>query len=697
MIVMCGIGGIWKRGGGSADHGELRRLMSAIAHRGPEGAAFGRLDGGSLLVGFLRLGFTAGGVCQQPLYNEDESIALVYNGEIYDFEALRSRLTRAGHVFRTTSDSEVIVHLFEEHGDAFLQHLNGEFAFAIWDARRSELVLVRDRFGVKPLFYAWHRGAFVFASEAKAILALEGFSAQLDPLHFTGAGVGLVETSRTPFLGIHTVRPGHLMRVGRSSVREEPYFELPFVESRVSEKWSMEDAARAVRSAVTNAVARRLDGDPPLAVSLSSGIDSTIVAGLAAENANRRGRRITAFSVGYTGAAYDESTAAERTASAFGMNFERVVCTHDQLADDFLDATHSIECTTNSLSATARIRLAKSVRARGLKALMSGEGSDELFGGYPYFGAEAIQRGLLAAGEKRRIAERAWDVFQQQESASRGIFWEGGKAWRSANTLFGFPSAYEIRARSVDRASSLLFARGFLGSMADVSPLTTLRREFDLARMRGLTPFDQTRTIARGMLGGVIIPGLGDRVEMAGSLEGRVPYLDVDVINVACSLPERLCIDPVTFTRKAVLRRAFADLIPRGFAPPAKTTLMAPSFADLARTKRGRELVEFLAGDAVVKRAGVFNPTFVRLLRAAWTLFPRSGRRHAQLDLAMGFVICTHALHHVLVEDGLKKRSQMGLLALSEDRSPLLMRAPQSTQSRREPIVYAVAQSGGVS
>lgn len=701
---MCGIGGIWRRGGGRAEHGELRRMMSALSHRGPEGAAFGRMDRGALILGFLRLGFTGMGLCQQPLYNEDYSIGLVYNGEIYDHMALRADLIGRGHVFRTTSDSEVIIHLYEEHGDRFFEHLNGEFSFVLWDSRKDALLLVRDRFGVKPLLYAWHRDRFVFASEAKGILALDGFTAELDPAHFAGPAIGLADCAVTAFRGIRSVRPGHVMRVTRSGVREEAYWRPPFREvggqgaeregGRESEigsrALSLEEASRAVREVVTRAVRRRMEGDPPMAVSLSSGLDSTIVCGLMAAEARRRGRKLTAFSVGYEGAAHDESAAAERTAAHFGVGFERVSCSAASLAPHFLSAMWSIEVPTNSLSATARIRMTAAVRGAGLKAVMSGEGSDELFGGYPYFGLEAIWRARLGRaqtgspggtgtggqaggdGGARARGERAWLRFREDEAHSRGIFWDDGEAWRTSDSLFGYPSVYEQRLARMQRDSRRLFSRQWLWAMGEGAPLATAKREFDIAWMRRLSPFDATRALARGMLGSVVIPGLGDRVEMASSLEGRVPYLDREVVELACSLPEEHCIDPATFSRKHVLRRAFADLLPPGFSPPAKTTLMAPSFADLARTAEGRDMLEGLLSDRAIRNAGVFDPTFVRLLRAGWQVWPKQGRQHARMDLLMGYVACTQALHHVLVDDGLGKRGSLRLLALDEDRTPPL-------------------------
>jgi asparagine synthase (glutamine-hydrolysing) len=664
---MCGIAGIWHRNGNRASHRDLGRMMAAIAHRGPEGAAFARLDDGRMELGFLRLGFTDGGTCQQPIYDEAGRIALVYNGEIYDHPALRDGLERAGHRFTTRSDTEVIVHLWEEHGERCYEQLNGEFAFALWDGRKQELVLVRDRFGVKPLYYAWHRGAFVFASEIKALLALDGFSAELDPAYWAGPGVGALDVVVTPFRAIRQVRPGHALRIGRSSEREVSLWTPSF--GPRAELTSLDEAADAVRAAVTRAVERRLEGDPPLAVSLSSGIDSTLVAGIAAASLRRRGKKLTAFTLGYDGASFDESAGAAASASHLGLSLVRVTETATSLADAFLEGIHSVEVPTNSLSTTARLALTRGVREAGFKALMSGEGSDELFGGYPYFGIEAIAR------EKGPSKHHALSRFRRAEASSRGIFWDDADLSR-ATTLTGHPSAYEARVRRTESAMRWLLAPGFRAQMPE-TPMAASRRE--LAHVRALepSPFDATRLVSRGLLGSLVIPALGDRVEMAASLEGRVPYLDRDVIALAYALPERFCIDVASGVRKVVLRRAFEDLLPTRFAPPPKHTRMAPSFADLARTMRGRDLLETLLDPHAVRRVGVLDPSFVRWLRRAWRVVPERTHAFAGLDALIGYAASVQALHAVHVDDVLGHRARLAPMAQLEDRSL----APSATAS----------------
>lgn len=658
---MCGIGGIWTRGRGRPEHLELRRMMSAMAHRGPEGAAFARADEGSLLLGFLRLGFTGGGATQQPLFDETGAVGLVFNGEIYDHDALRAELVARGHRFEGTSDSEVLLRLYLEHGDGFWEHLNGELAFVLWDARREALICARDRYGVKPLFWGWRDGAFAFASEAKGLHALSGLGAELDPDYWSGPGVGVAECSLTPFAGVRSVRPGHVLTVTRRGIDERAWFEPRFGGPAPA---TLDEATRAVRRGLTRAVRRRLDGDPPIAVSLSSGIDSTIVCGLVAADQRRRGRPVTAFTIGYDGAFYDESAQAARTAAHHGVRFERVRCTPTSLADGLLEGIHSVEVPTNSLSTTARLALTRAVRGAGFKALISGEGSDELFGGYPYFGIEAIWRRARVDPRGARALLRA---FRRREALSRGMFWSGGRAPDPG--AYGFASAYEARVRRTEGAMRWMFAEGFRRRMSR-TPWETACAELDPARLSRMSPFDATRAIARSVLGSLVIPSLGDRVEMAASLEGRAPYLDRDLVALACSLPERFCLEPTTMQRKHVLRRAFADLVPPRLAPPPKHTRMAPTFADLFGVPRGREVLELALDPAAVKRAGIFDPRFVRALRAAWRWWPKGGHRHAMLDMALGYVATTQALHLVHVEDLLSRRGGAPRLPLDEDRSP---------------------------
>lgn len=622
---MCGLGGLWHRDGAPASHDQLRRMMTALRHRGPEGAASARLDGGSLELGFVRLGFTGGGACQQPLFDGSGALALVHNGEVYGHARLRAELQRRGHHFQTESDSETILHLFAEHGDDAFARLNGEFAFALWDARTRTLRLVRDRFGTKPLFFAWHRGALVFASEAKGLLALAGFPVVLEPRWHRGAGVGLPELAQSAFRGVRSVLPGHVLTVTPHGCDERRWWRPTFGGPRLAHG----EAVARVRAQVEASVARRLEGEPPIALSLSSGLDSSVLASVL----SRVAPKTPAFCLGWPQRPFDESRQAEQTARALGLPFHRVTCTTERLADGFLASVHATETATNSLSTVARLELTRAVRAHGFKALLTGEGSDELFGGYPYFGLEAITR----AGD-RGAARR----FATHEARARGVLWE----WPIRSPVLDLPTCHARRVERLRQHTARLFHADWLARAGPLDSDAEIPTGVDPAWLARQTPFDQTRVVAGGMLGAVLIPALGDRLEMAASLEGRLPYLDAELVALTHALDEQACIEPGTFRRKRVLQDAFAVDLPPGFEAPPKHTLMAPSFRALHRTDAGRALISDLSSDAAVRRAGVFSRAAVRGLVTAWRLTGKA-------DPLVGFVLGTQALHAVFLERAL--------------------------------------------
>ncbi len=657
---MCGIAGIW-RPSQQASPDEMVQMLSAMRHRGPEGAAYARLDQGAMVFGFLALAFTDAPTSLQPLFNENYNMALVYNGEIYDFEPLRVRLQAQGHQFRTRSDSEVILHLYEQHGLDFFQYLNGEFAFVIWDGVRGELLCVRDRFGVKPLYTVRLRNGFAFASEIKALLALPEVSAALEPSWFSGPGIGLAETSRTPFAGVIQVRPGHVLRVGRHGATQTRWWNPDFTKH----DWDAPTAAEALRAELTHAVRRRIGGDVPIALSLSSGIDSTIVSGLAAEV---RGR-LPAYTLSYPGAFYDEAETARTAARHHGHDFTPVDCRIPLLAEGLLTSIWATEMPTNSLSTAARMRLTAAVRADGHKALAGGEGADELFGGYPYFGLEFIWRMLASEDQKtRRRGQAELRRFQQEESWSKAVFWDGGRGWKEDSPRFGTPTVYAQRATRAKWLQRLILSRDFRHRAGD--PMQSVENEFDTEELRALGPFDATRMISRSVVSTFAIPALGDRVEMSASLEGRAPYLDQHIIALAHRLPEHLCIDPQSLIRKAVLRQAGRDLIPLGHRAQPKHTYMAPTFAELVQTNLGKELFEHYVSDAMVRSVGVYSPLAVRTIQVLWRRAPRESVRFLQLDGILGFILSVHALHDLYVNRGVR-RGHDGVLSGVVDRTPV--------------------------
>lgn len=635
---MCGIAGLWRFDRGATERETVIRMLGAMRHRGPEGAATARLDEGALHLGFLALGFTDHPGSLQPLYNEDYTVAIAYNGEVYDHEAMREVLEVQGHRFRTRSDTEVLIHLYEQLGDSFVHRLNGEFAFALWDARTETLRLVRDRYGVKPLFYSVAGGTLRFASEAKALLAVGDCATSLDPAWFLGPGSGLPATAVTPFVGIRQVRPGHTLEVGREGVLREHAWWTPAMERRAVRDGELRDV-------VERAVRRRVSGDVPIALALSSGLDSAIVASIAAHV--RPG--LTALTLSYPDAAYDEAGPAAKTAAALGLNHTPVEVTAEALADGFLRSIWSTETATNNLSTTARLLLTTAARRAGFKALTGGEAADEVFGGYPYFGVEAAWRACASPEPALRArGERALARFRSAESLSRGTFWDEATGGGANGHPFGFQSVVHGRALRAQKTAAWLWSPALSASVSATLEASLLS-ELDAPHLRSLDPFDATRMMSRSIFASFVPPALGDRVEMAASLEGRVPFLDAEVLDVGWRLGEADCIDLDTGQRKVALRRAFAGRLPP-IAPPPKHTWMAPDFWALSRLPVGAELFAQYLSVGSARRVGVFEPRAVAALSWAWKACPRWSGSWRALDGAVGFVVSVHALHDIFVE-----------------------------------------------
>lgn len=643
---MCGVASLVRldgRDGSRIATSDLRRMCSAMTHRGPDGAGFAILDQGRVGLGHVRLSIVdlvGGG---QPLYNEDQSIAAVCNGELYDYATLRRDLSRRGHRFRTSSDSELLVHLYEEFDTALFQHLHGEFAFVLWDGRRRRLLAGRDPCGVKPLYYHATVDELLVASEIKGIFALERVERRLSRRYLAGPALGVYLDDASPFENVRPLRPGHFLLVESNGRWRECRHHRQEFQPR--ETMSFAEAGEAVRERLTLAVRRRLAADVPVHAYLSGGIDSTIVCGLMA----RLGARFTCFNVGFPDSPYDESAKARRIAEHFGQDFETVPCSHPRIAENIERTIYCTEMPLSNYNSIAKLLLSGYVRSRGVKVCLTGEGADELFGGYPYFKLEMLWRMLAAGGAAAKQARVLHDRFRRLEFRSEGLLWDGSKRWKRADRLFGYPSFFNLRARDARRCLKLFFDRRRLDLTAQDQPERLLRESVPAARLDGLDPFNKSRLLTLNQLYSVVIPALGDRVEMANSLECRPPFLDRDLMDLAGTIPPRHFIDLENLREKHLLREAFRDLLPPVFQQEHKHPFLAPTWHSFGRTPVGRSLfAEFLSRHKT-REVGVFRPAAVAATRwlLGWCPLPRGlGRK---LDALLGTVLTTHLLHHLFI------------------------------------------------
>jgi asparagine synthase (glutamine-hydrolysing) len=566
---MCGIAGaVWTDAEKAVERGTLQRMIDVLRHRGPddEGVYVADLHAGAgVALAHRRLAIidVAGG--KQPLSNEDDSVWVVFNGEIYNFRELRRRLEAAGHRFRTQSDTEVLVHLYEDEGPEFLTQLNGMFALAIWDAKRRQLLLARDRLGKKPLVYRHEPGRLLFASELKAILQVPGVPREIDPQAIDNyLTYQYVPHPRTIFRGIAKLPPGHyaVYRDGRLDVHA--YWQPDF---NVEEDRPAADYAQELRKLLTSAVEMRLQSEVPLGAFLSGGIDSTIIVGLMSQLA---GSPVRTFSIGFPVKEFDETHYARAVAQRFGTIHEEFQVRPDAMEVLPRLAWHYDEPFGDS-SAVPTWYVSQLTRQH-ITVALTGDGGDELFAGYPRYLAVWLAAGFdrlpmvlrrlaagrywqrLPAGTRQKSKVRQWKRFVEmlnRPPAERYLEWIAtfGQSRRDALYTSDF-------AAKVAEAEPLAFLAAGLARCDRRDPVTA----FSLADLVTYLPCDLMTKV--------------DIASMAHGLECRQPFLDYRVVELAARMPGRL-----KFRRgrgKRILREAFGDLLPESIQRRSKMGFGVP-------------------------------------------------------------------------------------------------------------------------
>lgn len=639
---MCGISGIL---GKNPSLEKMETILKVMRHRGPEGTFYARLHSKNqtqALLGFLSLAFTdlAGGA--QPMFNENKTIAAVCNGEFYDYREIREDLKNKGHQFFTQSDSEIAIHLYEEYGMEMFSHLNGEFAFAIYDSNLDLLIMARDRFGVKPLFYSVTNSEFIFASECKSILAIQD-KREINPLYFNATGFGSVESSVTPFLGIQSVRPGHVATWNGKEFTQWAYWKPNFTSSEMS----YEEAQKKLKELVLKGIARRIDTSIPIATTLSGGLDSTIVTGLVKKHF---GKNIKSFTLGYEDLQFSESPIAKMTADSFGIDLQRVEVKNGDLIERFLHSHYHSESIIKDFSGAARFMLNKAIKDSKHKAVLSGEGPDELMGGYAYFKLAQIWNSMLKGGEEEQMAKLALEQFFIDEKKSEGMLWNKEPNWRKYKDILGSPLLIAGALTKGQKFRKHILNKDLNKKLAGHSLWDSFDSEFNIQYLKSLTSFNKTRVMSKSFFANYIAPTLGDRSEMANSLEGRAPFLDLDVINFAYTLPTEYCFSPKTFQGKRIVYDAFSEVIPAHFATIKKQPFRAPTSRSLLKTQDGKDLYQTLLSNSAIKNAGIFNPRLLAVLKLAWKVAREDNSRFRKLDMDIGYFMSVQSLHHVFID-----------------------------------------------
>jgi asparagine synthase (glutamine-hydrolysing) len=551
---MCGICGEVRFDGGPVDGARVATMRDMLVHRGPDAAGLHVSPDAMAGLGFRRLKIVdLSDSANQPLPNEDGSVQLVFNGEIYNFAPLRAELLAKGHTFRSRTDSEVIVHLYEEYGPACIDKLDGMFAIGIWDDRRRRLVLARDRTGKKPLFYLRAGGRFVFASEIKAFLSRPELDVTIDhdaiPAYFL---YGYVPCPGTFYRGVRQVEPGTVLTIDQDGqIASRVFWQLryPAEDAVPRENHDRPAVVAKVRELMTSAVERRLVSDVPLGAFLSGGVDSTIVVGLMSQLLDRP---VKTFSIGFKDSpAYDETSYARLVAKRFKTDHTEFIV--EPGAFDLIEQLvwhHDGPFGDSSAVPTA---IVSQLTRREVTVVLTGDGGDELFAGYLRF---------YAAQMAERLPQSVRRAFR---AVTHGLpHGANARHWLSRVQRFADAASLPLDER-MTRWSSLfyddvdeLLAPGLRPSTGPVDRLQYLARV--RSQMAGLSTLSQTLLVNFNtyLLDDLLIKV--DRCTMAHSLEARSPFLDTALIDYVAALPDSMKL--ARGRTKIILREACADLIP---------------------------------------------------------------------------------------------------------------------------------------
>ena len=607
---MCGIaGGINVKRSCDAGPGPslqvLRAMIGALQHRGPDGNGFYTDCGVGLAHARLSIIDIAGGT--QPIHNEDESVWVVFNGEIFNYIELRRELEASGHAFYTRSDTEVIVHLYEQYGEEFVRRLNGQFAIALWDTRARKLVLARDRVGIRPLFYTRTQDSLLFASEAKALFAHPDVTPALDP-------IGLGETftywaahaPRTVFKNVEMLPAGHIMTVVDGRIETRRYWDWEFAGDFSG---GIDAAAERLQALLVDAVRLQVRADVPVGAYLSGGLDSSLIVALLKHFTDVP---LRTFSLRFEDAEFDESDYQRALVKSLGTEHTEIVCSARDIAAAFPRTVYHTEAPILRTAATPLMVLSGHVREAGYKVVLTGEGADEVMAGYDLFKEAAVRRFWARNRNSRMrpaLLSRLYPYLAHSPAATPAYAQRffGQNLDAISQPYFAHLPRWQTTQRCWQ-----FFGEGLRDALAGRDMAASLAAELP-AEIVDWAPLARDQYVeAHTLLSDYLLATQGDRVAMANSIEGRVPYLDHRVIEFCNSLPARYKL--MGLKEKFLLKRVASGLLPARIHTRHKQPYRAPDIKSFFQNERAVPYVEDMFDDAHMRARGYFDPAATRKL-----------------------------------------------------------------------------------
>lgn len=633
---MCGIAGEWDWSSGPRERNVIGAMIDSLAHRGPEGQACWFSPDGKLALAHAQLSFFKGAE-YQPVSNRQNRIFVVCNGEIYNHRELSRLVRQAGINCDVRSDIDIIPYLYELHGPSSFARLQGEFAFALYDSENQSLYLVRDRFGIKPLYYHTSGSSVIFASEIKALFANPRVPRMLDNASVATKLFGITIPGSTAFSTIQEVKPGTYLELSATRTSEQVYWSLRLEPAGRPE--DPETLARNFLHLFDEAVRVRFQGDYPIGAYLSGGIDSSVVLSSMVQSGSGD---IKAFTIAFEDQLLDESGTAARTASRFGVEHHILRVSDKDIAENFVQSIWHSEIPVINSHGTAKFMLSCAASVH-VKAIMTGEGADELFAGYPYFGAN------YGAGQPRGTRQQFASWYQllgSGQSFSGLLPIAREKDIDRLRRLFGCVPYLGLRALFYGRFIRAHLSEDFLRYFSPPGALELLAEELRPVKIGTMTPTNADRFLAlKYDLPAYILNFLADRQEMAHSIEGRVPFLDNNVVEFAAALRDEALVGESA--GKKLIRTAFARRLPPEALVSRKKVFLAPPTAvdEILRSEWAYHLLSRAVTDAV----GIFDWRKLTLLRAGLKILPAHSGVGTAMRSLLTLVISLHALHHLFI------------------------------------------------
>ena len=602
---MCGIAGILTFARHKLpERAELAAMIARLHHRGPDGT--GILIDGAIGLAHARLSIIdlAGG--RQPIHNENATVQVAFNGEIFNYVELRQELIGRGHQFYTQTDTEVIVHLYEEYGERFVDHLNGQFAIALWDKQQKCLVLARDRTGIRPLFYTEAAGRFIFASEIKALFALPDVRRVIDVQ-------ALAETCtywsplvpRSAFEGVSSLPPGHVMVIADGVRRIHRYWDWTFPDAAdggTGQNRTEANYAAELQELLIDSVRLQLRADVPVGAYLSGGLDSSIVTTIIR---NFSDTPLRTFSLTFDDAEFDESVYQKELVDYLGTEHTSIRCTRADIAAAFPRTILHTEAPILRTAPAPLMMLSGHVREAGYKVVLTGEGADEVFGGYDLFKEAKIRRFWARSPNstsRPRILERLYPYLKNSPVTSRAFT---QAFFRDGMEHVDQPFFAHIPRWTTTRRISQFFSSDARAAVGNWDPydaiVATLPPEMSRWKPMARDQYVEAHTLMAGYL----LCSQGDRVAMANSIEGRYPFLDHRLIEFANRLPPQMKLHGLT--EKYLLKKSMKGLLPESIRKRTKQPYRAPDSQSFFNDGKSVDYVAELMSASKISSAGYFD------------------------------------------------------------------------------------------